>query len=146
MSLYYRRPKRRAPIYPDQDLAYLTLEQTRLIVGYSRCRFKTHFLPNLSVHGLMPVIFGEPSDKSSWRIRTDDLFLSFPKLDPYRNPETGVTSTWLERMKAKAKSDMDAHLAQRAIERATEIAALRNAPDRFCGPIETIPVTRGASA
>ena len=52
----------------------------------------------------------------------------YPELDPWRDPTTGTTTTWMERFKAKQRADSAAYVARRKAEQAAELATTADTP------------------
>jgi hypothetical protein len=105
-----RTLKPRPRVYPDGDLYFLDAESLRKIMSYSRHYFYRWIISNGDAYGIPRcVVLGPTTDLENLRWRGDELYTLRPDLDPWRDPTTGVTTTWMERFKQKQRTDREAY-------------------------------------
>src|SRR5579864_2850618 len=100
-----RKLKPRPHVYPANDPYFLDAESLRKILGYSRWYFYRRILPNSFAYGIPPAVLLGPTDDLEFvRWRCNDLYTLRRDLDPYRDPTTGVTTTWMERFRQRQRA------------------------------------------
>jgi hypothetical protein len=117
-----RKLKPRPRVYPESDLFFLDAESLRKIMSYSRHYFHRWILSNGEAYGIPRcVVLGPTTDLENLRWRADEFYSLRPDLDPYRDPNTGRTTSWMERFKRTQRADREADLASKST--AKQVAA-----------------------
>lgn len=117
-----RRLKPRPRVYPENDVYFLDAESLRKILGYSRWFFYRWIISNGVAYGILfCVVLGPTTDLENLRWRADEFYSLRPDLDPYRDPNTGTTTSWMERFKRTQRADREAYLASKST--AKQVAA-----------------------
>ena len=110
-----RRLKPRPRAYPDGDPYYLNAESLRKSLGYSRWYFYRWIISNGDAYGIARcVILGRTTDLENLRWRAEEFYSLRPDLDPYRDSNTGTTTSWMERFKRTQRADREADPASKS--------------------------------